>query len=130
MVHLARNVPGIRIEDGGAFDLKGMDAPVPVLRVSSEDGSAAPAHADGGASAGDLPPELDSSIPLIGRDREARWLRWWWRRTRRGHGGLVTVEGPPGIGRTRLVADVAALAWADGATVRAVKGFGEQCSVE
>ena len=120
VVHLARTVPGIRIQDGGAFELKGMDVPVPVYRVSSEDADVIRQPPAASGPGEDLPAELDPSSALVGRDPEARWLRWWWRRVRRGAGALVVLEGVPGIGRTRLAADVAALAHSDGALIRFV----------
>ncbi len=61
----------------------------------------------------EVPPELDPVGMLVGRDREARWLRWAWRTSRRGSGSVRLLTGPPGIGRTRLAAEVAALAARD-----------------
>lgn len=55
----------------------------------------------------ELPPELDTRTPLTGRDRELDWLRQHWRRARDGAGGLVLVTGAAGIGKTRLVAELA-----------------------
>ena len=55
-----------------------------------------------------LPPELDTDTPLDGRERELAWLRRHWRRVRGGDGRLVLVTGVAGIGKTRLVAELAA----------------------
>ena len=54
-----------------------------------------------------LPPELDASTPLVGRADELEWLRAHWRDARAGAGRLVLVAGERGIGKTRLVAELA-----------------------
>src|SRR3954452_3729066 len=53
-------------------------------------------------------PELDTRTPLAGRTRELEWLRRHWSRARAGAGGLVLVAGGAGVGKTRLVAELAA----------------------
>ena len=55
----------------------------------------------------ELPPELAVATPLIGRDAELGWLRERWRAAHGGAGSLVLVAGEPGIGKTRLVAELA-----------------------
>jgi WD40 repeat protein/DNA-binding SARP family transcriptional activator len=71
------------------------------------------------AAVPELPRELDavSSSRLVGRDRELAWLRAHWQRARLGDGGLVTLLGAEGMGKTRLVAEVAGKAHGEGATV-------------
>lgn len=54
-----------------------------------------------------LPPELDPITPMVDRDHEMHWLRGTWRQSRRGKGRLVFVSGPAGIGKTRLIAELA-----------------------
>src|SRR3954454_13812686 len=54
-----------------------------------------------------LPPELSAAMPLVGREAELEWLRGHWRRAVVGAGELVLVAGDPGIGKTRLVAELA-----------------------
>ena len=73
----------------------------------------------------ELPRELDAagSSPLVGRDRELAWLRTRWERARRGDGGLVTLLGADGMGKTRLVAELARQAHGDGATVLYASGI-------
>lgn len=46
--------------------------------------------------------------PFIGRDGEHALLRRLWAEATRGDGGVVVVTGPPGIGKTRLIAEAAA----------------------
>ena len=55
----------------------------------------------------ELPEELVTDAPLIGRDAELERLRDAWERARSGHGGIAVVSGPIGIGRTRLAAELA-----------------------
>src|SRR4051794_26384455 len=50
----------------------------------------------------ELPLELAAATPLAGRDAELAALRRAWR-----HGGRFVLAGPPGIGKTRLAAELA-----------------------
>src|SRR5215207_8950191 len=78
----------------------------------------------------ELPAELDLALatPMVGRDVELARLRMAWARTRRGSGALVTLVGAPGMGKTRLAAELAADTARQGATVLHVAGTrgGEQ----
>ena len=65
----------------------------------------------------ELPLELDATTPLIGREADLDWLRELWRDARAGAGGLVLGSGPPGIGKSRLAAELAAEVHRDGAQV-------------
>ena len=67
----------------------------------------------------ELPRELDAAAapPLAGRDDELAWLRAQWQRARAGEGALVALLGPPGIGKTRLAAELAGVVHGEGATV-------------
>ena len=57
----------------------------------------------------DLPdlPEKEDAAPLCGRKREISLFRERWRA---GSGGVLLLEGPPGIGKSRLVRSFIALA--------------------
>ena len=55
--------------------------------------------------------------PLVGRARESAVLRDWWTSVRDGDGRLLLVDGDPGIGKTRLVAELARAVEAEGALV-------------
>ena len=72
----------------------------------------------------ELPPELDRSTPLRGRDEELEALREQWRGAKAGHGAELLVAGEPGIGKTRLAAELAAVVQADGGHVLYVSGAG------
>jgi WD40 repeat protein/DNA-binding SARP family transcriptional activator len=78
------------------------------------------------ASAEALPHELDvtSAPPLLGRRSELAWLRDRWDEARAGTGRVVVLAGDEGMGKTRLVAELAADAHAHGATVLYASGDG------
>jgi WD40 repeat protein len=118
VIHLASTIEGMSYEPTEPFEMKGISEPVRAARVQpartrTTTGSRKSDH----PANADLPPELDLVSPFVGRQRELRWLRWSWRRARHGHGGAVFVIGAPGMGRTRLTAELARAASQDGATV-------------
>jgi Bacterial transcriptional activator domain/AAA ATPase domain len=63
-----------------------------------------------------LPLEAVGSV-FVGRQAELARLRTAWARVADGRGGFVSVLGPEGIGKTRLVAELAKEAHAAGAVV-------------
>jgi class 3 adenylate cyclase len=122
---LARAVEGLAFHDTGTHALKGLEEPVQIFQATiagQEPGEILRRLDDAAGSdrrrrPAQLPAELDRVTPLVGRDTEARRLRWAWRQARRGPARVVAVEGPPGSGRTRFAAEVAQLAAADGARI-------------
>lgn len=56
-------------------------------------------------------------LPFVGRDAELEQLRAAWVRAARGNGGLVFVCGQAGIGKSRLVAELARSVEAEGGRV-------------
>ncbi len=72
----------------------------------------------------ELPPELDFRTALVGREDDLAWLRDAWRETRQRHGHVVVITGVRGIGKTRLVAELARDVRAEGAEVRYVSCVG------
>jgi hypothetical protein len=66
------------------------------------------------AGTGELVP---SRLPFVGRQGELDRLRGRWAEAAAGRGGLVLVAGEPGIGKTRLVEELAERAAEDGAEV-------------
>ena len=113
VVHLAGAMSGLSTHPREGLNLKGLGDEVRALVV--EVPPAPDLVTREGAE--EVPPELDPVGILVGRDREARWLRWAWRTSRRGSGSFRLLTGSPGIGRTRLAAEVAALAARDGSQV-------------
>ena len=112
---LAADVSGVRFEERGTAELKGFEQPVELLQAVWLDGQrlavyAAPPRVPEAvteAALEPLPPELDPITPMVDRDHEMHWLRGTWRQSRRGKGRLVLVSGPAGIGKTRLIAELA-----------------------
>jgi DNA-binding SARP family transcriptional activator/WD40 repeat protein len=73
----------------------------------------------------ELPRQLEGGSPLIsGRDHELRWLRKRWRETEGAGARVALVCGPPGIGKTRLAAELAAEVQRAGAEVLYAAGSG------
>jgi DNA-binding SARP family transcriptional activator/WD40 repeat protein len=73
-----------------------------------------------GAAAGPtgLPAALDAVGPaFVGRDRELAWLGRAWAEAEHGRGRFVTLLGPEGVGKARLVAELARQVDAEGSVV-------------
>jgi len=68
-------------------------------------------------SAAGAAPRADGAAVFVGRDDALAGLRAAWREALDGRGGLALVEGPPGIGKTRLAEVFAAEAEAVGGLV-------------
>jgi class 3 adenylate cyclase len=117
----AGDVPGVRFELAGSAELKGFERPVDLVEAIEEHRPRPPAPSKAPPP---LPLELAPDAPLVGREHELSWLRGTWRQVERGHGRALVVSGPPGIGKTRLAAEVASFALDDGASV-AYAGAGE-----
>jgi DNA-binding SARP family transcriptional activator len=72
----------------------------------------------------ELPPELDAGTPLHGRETELDELREAWRGAKGGDGVELLVTGAPGMGKTRLAAELAAEVQRDGGHVLYASGAG------
>ena len=101
------NPDRITYTEAGTFEFKGFADPVAVVAATMAATSLAPTKTLPVAR-DPLPPELDAFTPIVGRQRELSWMRGAWRIARRGTGRLVFVSGPAGVGKTRLVAELAA----------------------
>jgi DNA-binding SARP family transcriptional activator len=84
-----------------------------LLHAEPAEGAAPP------PSGGSPPAPAPVAGAFVGREAELRRLRAAWDGARRGRRRTVLVAGEAGIGRTRLVGELAALAEADGAVVLA-----------
>jgi DNA-binding SARP family transcriptional activator/tetratricopeptide (TPR) repeat protein len=65
-----------------------------------------------------------AAVPLIGRSGELAMLEELWQAALAGQPGIVLVRGSPGVGKTRLVAEVAGKAGMHGAVVVSTQCFG------
>ncbi|HJS86784.1 MAG TPA: AAA family ATPase [Acetobacteraceae bacterium] len=83
-------------EDLGGVEAKGFAGPVQAWRVRGE--SAAESRFEALRAA--------ALTPLVGRDEEIELLLRRWTRAKRGDGQVVLLSGEPGIGKSRLVADL------------------------
>jgi class 3 adenylate cyclase/tetratricopeptide (TPR) repeat protein len=94
--------PGFVLSELGPVELRGVPKPVVAyeLRYEAEE-------AEG----------LATQIPLVGRDPEFARLTGRLEEAAAGGGGLAMVLGEPGIGKTRLLDELAEQAWRDGAFV-------------
>lgn len=91
--------PRARASAEGGFEF----ADVPPLRLK---GKQAPVRASFVVRPLAVPVSPARSIDLVGRDGELRELRSVVRNVTEGAGAIVLVEGEPGIGKSRLVAEV------------------------
>jgi class 3 adenylate cyclase/tetratricopeptide (TPR) repeat protein len=93
----------IRYEEAGSVQVKADDEPFPAWRASE-----VPALTERSVSVG----------PMVGRERELARLRAIWEETAElPRLELVTIFGPPGIGKTRLAAELATVVEASGGRV-------------
>ena len=117
------SVEGLAFHDHGDFEMKGLADPVRVSRICpvdlDPDALAARFALNGRSSPAttEVPRALDTATPIVGREREIHRLRWAWRRARRSEGAAMLLLGPPGIGKTRLLAELATSAAHDGASI-------------
>jgi class 3 adenylate cyclase/tetratricopeptide (TPR) repeat protein len=107
---LARGRGGHRLEPAGEMVLKGLADPVGVVRVEWEEDL---------ASLLPLPAALaaEDPVPLVGRAAELGRLLDAWRSSRFAGRRVALVAGEPGVGKTRLVKELASVAHGEGAVV-------------
>ncbi|MGI9389627.1 MAG: adenylate/guanylate cyclase domain-containing protein, partial [Boseongicola sp.] len=92
-------------DDRGKFSVKGFDEPLSVFAVKGE---------NTGKSRFDAR-TVDGVQPIVGRQTELNLLAKNWDKAQAGKGRICLIEGPPGIGKSRLVRSVYSLA--DGAAL-------------
>jgi len=82
--------------DLGPVEVKGIAAPVPAWQVLGPSGLLSRFEALRGAALS----------PLVGRDEEIGLLLHRWARAKAGEGQVVLVSGEPGIGKSRITAEL------------------------
>ncbi len=100
-----------RFSSLGALELKGLPAPVAVVEVEWREASAAAPIAFPAALA------EAARLPFVGRAAERAKLTALWQRVQAGERSLALIAGEPGIGKTRLAAELAGTAAEAGAIV-------------
>ncbi|MEE8386382.1 MAG: alpha/beta fold hydrolase, partial [Dehalococcoidia bacterium] len=108
----------------GPLSLKGTGAPLSAYEVAWEPAAEEPAAplpspVEGLAPPLPLPPLLavGERTAFVGRSQELERLLDQWKQVRAGQRHLVLVTGGPGIGKTRLAAEFALAAHAEGAMI-------------
>jgi class 3 adenylate cyclase/predicted ATPase len=94
-----RQIGGLlECQDLGTVELKGLPEPVPAWRVLGEGRLESRFEALRG----------NAMMPLIGREEELERLLRRWRQAEAGEGRVVSLTGEPGIGKSRLLAELEA----------------------
>ena len=107
---LLGNRGGFVCTPAGDYELKGFDEPLACCDIAWEP--------DPGLPEVPLPAGLArGALALAGREREMKTLRGQWDRVVAGGSAAVVIVGEPGIGKSRLAAELAGLAHATRATV-------------
>lgn len=101
-------------------------APDPATRQAFQQLMARAHPVAGPVAAGDAAPirPRPVTVPLIGRSAELSALRNTWRAALAGSPGIAVVRGGPGVGKSRLVAELARIANRQGAVVASSQCFG------
>lgn len=107
---LAGGRGGHHLTSLGALTLKGLPAPLATVEVGWQ---------PGGGPGLPLPAGLDHpwAFPFVGREKESDRLLRVWKEAVVGERRVALVTGEPGIGKTRLVAELAQAAHDEGAIV-------------
>jgi class 3 adenylate cyclase/tetratricopeptide (TPR) repeat protein len=94
----------------GALELKGLDAPLPATEVEWAASAEGPVPLPSTLAAPD-------TVSFVGRATEFDRLRTAWKSVGEAGARLVVVSGEPGVGKTRLVAELARRVHDEGAVV-------------
>ena len=106
---MQKSAPGQLVASAAVLDLVPTPFHLDALEPFLVKGKTEPIHASlvGPQLADtDLPDTTESEIPFVGRLEQLRRLRESLLQARAGRGGVVDVVGEPGIGKSRLVAEV------------------------
>jgi len=113
---LAGSRGGHGFEPLGPFDLKGLAVAVSAYRVPVPAGAGGPGH--GIMLPAPLAPGGQGSVAFVGRGPERGVLHDAWKEVvAEGHRRVTLIAGEPGVGKTRLAAELAQTAYDDAAIV-------------
>ena len=119
---VANRLPaGARLIELGVEQLRDLDSPETVYLLTERDDVARRAAAGTATEKLPLPSRLRAATtqPFVGREEERSRIEEAWARVAEGHPAFVVLEGAPGIGKSRLAAEVASSLYDRGATVLA-----------
>ena len=124
---LVGNRGGFAFRDRGALVLKGLDEPVPTFEVcwtAAPDETGSPQDGDQAGSPGSFSVPLphfltDVGRIFVGRDGEVARLEQLWKEVPAGDRRVALLAGEPGVGKTRLAAEMARRAHCGGAVILA-----------
>lgn len=118
VIHLARVVEGIEFERLEPLVVKGIDEPVVAVRIRAvRPEPFVPVDREPALVAGMAEPPSNLELPagleptaglLVEREADLRWLDWSWRLATLGQGRVINLTGARGIGKTRVVSELAA----------------------
>jgi class 3 adenylate cyclase len=110
---------GARLIELGVEQLRDLDGPETVYLLTERDDVAQ--RPRGSTTRLPLPSRLRAATmqPFVGRERERALIDAAWARVVDGRPAFVILEGEPGIGKSRLAAEVASSLYDDGVTVLA-----------
>jgi class 3 adenylate cyclase/tetratricopeptide (TPR) repeat protein len=118
-------LPNIQLTDIGSFMLRGLSAPELVQRIVL-DGTTQLTESPSNVTPPPFPTSLMLGDVFVGRDSELEALLGMWRVARDRGESTVLVTGEGGSGKSRLVAEAAAIAYGEGACVVHALGEGAE----
>ena len=110
---------GATLRNLGAFKLRGIAQPETLFQLVSADlpSEFPPPRVEDAAATAAAPLQQLVRGRLVGRAAEQQRLRQHWEDAQQARGQLLLLSGEPGVGKTRLAADLIDRARQDGATV-------------
>lgn len=113
---------GTTLRNLGAHKLRGLTLPEPIFQLIASDlpSEFAPLRTEESPSDGQDPTALLDQLvrgKMIGRQAEWEQLLQHWNTSQQARGHMVLLSGEPGVGKTRLAAEMIARAQSEGAVI-------------